>query len=89
MIFIWNSISDTQSKQQQVSMPIRSLDLCNLLYGSSVPITENQLCVGGEIGKDACSGFGGAPLVILDPNYKDKYFQVLSFANVLRMPIIS
>ncbi|XP_073980980.1 CLIP domain-containing serine protease HP8-like isoform X2 [Rhodnius prolixus] len=75
---------DTQSKQQQVSMPIRSLDLCNLLYGSSVPITENQLCVGGEIGKDACSGFGGAPLVILDPNYKDKYFQIgiMSFGSV-------
>ncbi|KAK9512438.1 hypothetical protein O3M35_000872 [Rhynocoris fuscipes] len=75
--------AETQPRQQQITLPICPLEQCILLYGSSVPITDNQLCVGGEAGKDACSGFGGAPLVIIDPKYKNKYFQIglMSFGS--------
>lgn len=29
-----------------------------------MPISDEQICAGGESGNDACSGFGGAPLIV-------------------------
>ncbi|KAF6211425.1 hypothetical protein GE061_011937 [Apolygus lucorum] len=62
--------------QQHLELPIQKIEFCALVYGSTVPITENELCVGGEADKDACSGFGGAPLVMLDTKVKNRYFQI-------------
>lgn len=64
------------SRQQQLELPIVALETCSKIYGRVIPITTNQLCVGGEAKKDACSGFGGAPLVLLDHVLKDRYYQV-------------
>nr|CAH7731605.1 unnamed protein product [Callosobruchus chinensis] len=38
-------------------------------------LDESQICAGGEQGRDACDGDGGAPLVCYVP-YEDRYFQV-------------
>ncbi|BES99608.1 Tryp_SPc [Nesidiocoris tenuis] len=69
--------------QQQLDLPVQKIEFCAAVYGSTVPITENELCVGGEAGRDACSGFGGAPLVVLDPKLKNRYFQIglMSFGS--------
>lgn len=53
-------------------MPLES---CAQVYERVVPVTSDQLCVGGERGRDACSGFGGAPLVALDAT-GSRYYQV-------------
>lgn len=61
------------SRQQLLDVPLVTLETCERIFGSSVPIHEGQLCAGGEEGRDACSGFGGAPLLL----YRDgKYVQV-------------
>ncbi|CAK1543047.1 unnamed protein product [Leptosia nina] len=52
------------SRQQQLEVPLLTLETCERIFGESVPIHEGQLCAGGEEGKDACSGFGGAPLIL-------------------------
>ena len=64
------------SRQQQLELPIVALETCSKIYGRVIPITTNQLCAGGEAKKDACSGFGGAPLVVLDHVMRDRYYQV-------------
>ncbi|KAJ2951788.1 hypothetical protein O0L34_g13953 [Tuta absoluta] len=69
----WGKLSgqnNVMSRQQQLEVPLVPLELCEQIFGSSVPINEGQLCAGGEEGRDACSGFGGAPLMI----YKDGQF---------------
>lgn len=52
------------SRQQQLEVPLVPLENCERIFGESVPVNEGQLCAGGEEGKDACSGFGGAPLLL-------------------------
>ncbi|XP_068085721.1 CLIP domain-containing serine protease B4 [Anabrus simplex] len=66
----------TPSREQQLELPIIALEKCSAVYGSIIPVNTNQMCVGGEEGKDACSGFGGAPLVLLDHVTRTKYYQV-------------
>lgn len=61
--------------QQQLDLPVVELQTCAQVYERVVPITSDQLCVGGEEGRDACSGFGGAPLVSLDAT-GSRYYQV-------------
>lgn len=34
------------------------------MYGSTLPVNENHVCAGGQRGNDACTGFGGAPLLV-------------------------
>lgn len=52
------------SRQQQLEVPLVSLSTCERIFGESVPVHEGQLCAGGEEGRDACSGFGGVPLLL-------------------------
>ncbi|XP_052132554.1 CLIP domain-containing serine protease B9-like, partial [Frankliniella occidentalis] len=61
--------------QQQLDLPIVQLETCAQVYERVVPVTSDQLCVGGEQGRDACSGFGGAPLVSLDAT-GTRYYQI-------------
>ncbi|XP_057664030.1 phenoloxidase-activating factor 3-like [Diorhabda carinulata] len=67
-------------KQQVLHLPIVSIQQCVRVYGGSLPVTEDQICAGGEAGNDACSGFGGAPLLVRHGN---TYYQVgiLSFGS--------
>lgn len=34
------------------------------MYGATLPVNENHVCAGGQRGNDACTGFGGAPLLV-------------------------
>lgn len=68
-------ISATPTKQQQLELPIIPIDKCKRLYSDSLPVTDDQLCVGGEANVDACAGFGGAPLILLDHTTHSQYYQ--------------
>lgn len=70
------SCAETQSIQQVVELPIIKRERCIQVYSDIIPVTQDHLCVGGEENKDACSGFGGAPLVYLDRSEEPKYYQV-------------
>lgn len=59
-----NKLDFQVSHQQKLEVPLVSLENCEKVFGDSVPVHEGQLCAGGEEGMDACSGFGGAPLLI-------------------------
>ncbi|XP_028136341.1 phenoloxidase-activating factor 3-like [Diabrotica virgifera virgifera] len=67
-------------KQQVLQLPIISLQQCVQVYGRTLSVTEDHLCAGGEAGNDACSGFGGAPLIVRHGN---THYQVgiLSFGS--------
>ncbi|RZF38117.1 hypothetical protein LSTR_LSTR005478 [Laodelphax striatellus] len=65
-----------RKRQQQIDLPVIGLDRCVRVYGGSVPLSMNEICVGGEEGKDACSGFGGAPLVLMDKVSKGHFTQI-------------
>ncbi|CAH1164733.1 unnamed protein product [Phaedon cochleariae] len=66
--------------QQILKLPIISIQECVRVYGRTLPISEEQVCAGGEPGNDACSGFGGAPLLV---RHGDMHYQVgiLSFGS--------
>jgi len=84
----WGKLSGQErlggSKQAQLDLPVLPVERCVEIYGGvgTVRIEGDHLCVGGE-GRDACTGFGGAPLVLLDPRSKDRYYQIglLSFGS--------
>ncbi|KAM3962003.1 CLIP domain-containing serine protease B4 [Aphomia sociella] len=72
----WGKLSGQNSavsRQQLLDVPLVTLETCERIFGESVPVHEGQLCAGGEEGRDACSGFGGAPLLL---NRNGQYFQV-------------
>ncbi|XP_038212672.1 CLIP domain-containing serine protease 14D-like [Zerene cesonia] len=67
MLVGWGKLSgqsSSVSRQQQLEVPLVALETCERIFGESVPIHEGQVCAGGEAGRDACSGFGGAPLIL-------------------------
>ncbi|CAG2055710.1 unnamed protein product [Timema podura] len=67
----------TPTRQQLIELPVLPMSTCQKVYSPVIPVSnQQQLCVGGEEGKDACSGFGGAPLVMLDHVQRTRYFQV-------------
>ncbi|XP_063538852.1 chymotrypsin-like protease CTRL-1 isoform X1 [Cydia strobilella] len=72
----WGKLSGQNNlvtRQQQLEVPLVSLSMCERVFGDSVPIQEGELCAGGEEGRDACSGFGGAPLLL---SRDGQYYQV-------------
>lgn len=71
-------------QQQQLDLPVLPLETCAQVYERVVPVTSDMLCVGGEEGHDACSGFGGAPLVTLDAT-GTRYYQVRDDALAMRV----
>ncbi|CAH0551632.1 unnamed protein product [Brassicogethes aeneus] len=71
---------DTPPNQQALALPIINIQQCANVYGKTLPVTEEQVCAGGQLGNDACSGFGGAPLLV---KHGDTFYQVgiLSFGS--------
>ncbi|XP_041981736.1 CLIP domain-containing serine protease 14D-like [Aricia agestis] len=72
----WGKLSGQNNmvgRQQQLQVPLKPLESCEQVFGESVPIHEGQICAGGEAGRDACSGFGGAPLLL---NRDGSYYQI-------------
>lgn len=72
--------TETPVKQQVLYLPIISIQQCVNVYGQTLPISDDQVCAGGELGNDACSGFGGSPLLV---KHGDTFYQVgiLSFGS--------
>ncbi|KAG5865155.1 hypothetical protein JTB14_009398 [Gonioctena quinquepunctata] len=66
--------------QQALYLPIISIQECIKVYGRTLPVSDEQVCAGGQPGNDACSGFGGAPLMV---RHGDTHYQVgvLSFGS--------
>ncbi|XP_031328977.1 CLIP domain-containing serine protease 14D isoform X2 [Photinus pyralis] len=83
LVIGWGKISGQHEAppfQQVIQLPILGLQQCSHVYGRTIPITENNLCVGGLAGRDVCEGFGGSPLV---EEQGGSYFQIgiLSFGS--------
>lgn len=72
--------TETPFRQQTLFLPIVTLRQCEKIYGKTLPISDEQICAGGERGQDACSGFGGAPLLV---RHSNTFYQVgiLSFGS--------
>ncbi|CAG9861846.1 unnamed protein product [Phyllotreta striolata] len=70
----------TPSRQQVLRLPIISLQQCQQVYGRTLPVGEDHICAGGEAGNDACSGFGGAPLLVRHGN-TNYQVGILSFGS--------
>ncbi|XP_034250570.1 CLIP domain-containing serine protease 2-like [Thrips palmi] len=63
----WGIFDLTLQKSSQelrtVHLPVVSNSICHALYRNQANITKRQMCAGGEIGFDACSGDSGGPLL--------------------------
>lgn len=88
MIFGWGKMSTTTIRLpeiQYLDVPLVPWDLCLRVYGSTGALDSQQsvegqwLCAGGEA-KDACQGFGGAPLVVKEQGVY-KQVGIMSFGS--------
>ncbi|XP_001651209.2 venom protease [Aedes aegypti] len=95
----WGKLSTSGTKSpelQSLEVPLTSWDQCVRAYSatgalqSTKSIEGEWMCAGGE-GRDACLGFGGAPLIIRE---RDRYAQIgiMSFGaetcGALNMPSV-
>lgn len=54
--FLWQTGTNSQIKLK-LNVPGRTLSECNARYSANlVRLTDNQLCAGGEKGRDSCRG---------------------------------
>ncbi|KAL4704913.1 hypothetical protein ACJJTC_005701 [Scirpophaga incertulas] len=67
----WGRVNSTvaQSRfKQHVQLPLVTLEECRRLYEQNVrdpaTVTTEQVCAGGEAGKDSCKGDSGGPLMM-------------------------
>lgn len=67
--FLWLIGTNSQIKLK-LNVPGRTLAECNTRYSANlVRLTDNQLCAGGEKGRDSCRGMcasNGIHLICLD-----------------------
>ncbi|KAF5298244.1 hypothetical protein FQR65_LT09755 [Abscondita terminalis] len=61
----WGATENSRSSdiKLKVDIPLLKNDECNKLLKDFKPITSNQLCAGGQQGKDSCQGDSGGPLM--------------------------
>ncbi|KAK4881498.1 hypothetical protein RN001_004817 [Aquatica leii] len=48
----------------KLQLPVLPYAMCQQKFGRIANITDNQICAGGEKGKDACQGDSGGPLMM-------------------------
>ncbi|KAF5298248.1 hypothetical protein FQR65_LT09759 [Abscondita terminalis] len=68
----------TSDYKLRAELPIASRNLCSQKIRDRAPITEDQLCAGGEDGKDSCQGDSGGPLLAKFPeviNGRKQFYQ--------------
>lgn len=77
-------LDNTSIVLQTVKLPILNFEACAKTY-KGINLTEsNQMCVGGEVGKDSCNGDSGGPLMkVLAVNGIPRYYLlgVVSFGS--------
>ncbi|XP_058790458.1 CLIP domain-containing serine protease B4-like [Phymastichus coffea] len=64
----WGSLGDDSPNSrvlQKVTLPIVSLEKCQILYSDVIKIGYKQFCAGGYRGMDSCSGDSGGPLQVV------------------------
>jgi transmembrane serine protease 9 len=60
-----------------VKLPIVQTDTCKQAFKREVNIGEQQMCVGGVLGKDSCSGDSGGPLMkVEDVDGPPRYYLI-------------
>lgn len=55
-------------------MPIVNIDECIKIYRFSASLTKNQICAGGDEGRDTCGGDSGG--IIAMPNDRGRWMGV-------------
>ncbi|XP_055372216.1 phenoloxidase-activating factor 2-like [Condylostylus longicornis] len=66
---------------KKIELPFVPRDQCQerlreSRVGKLFQLHESFVCAGGELGKDACKGDGGGPLICPIPGQKGRYYQV-------------
>ncbi|CAG9565380.1 unnamed protein product [Danaus chrysippus] len=60
-----NEYSTFSEKKLKAKVPVVKLEKCKNIYDySKHVITDNQICAGGEGGRDICDGDSGGPLMV-------------------------
>ncbi|XP_063908406.1 serine protease easter-like isoform X2 [Zophobas morio] len=86
----WGDTEDRRTRASpvklKVQLPVKSLPECNTTYSSltqgNVTLTLNQMCAGGEKGKDSCKGDSGGPLMTVGlDKYKDPHWIVAGIVS--------
>ncbi|KAK4881499.1 hypothetical protein RN001_004818 [Aquatica leii] len=53
----------TSDYKLRAEVPVASRNVCSQKIRNRAPITEDQICAGGDQGKDSCQGDSGGPLM--------------------------
>ncbi|XP_028135555.2 phenoloxidase-activating factor 1-like [Diabrotica virgifera virgifera] len=70
----------------KVDLPFRNKDECTALFkNTNVKLNDNQICAGGEEGKDSCQGDSGGPLMKRSNKEILQWYQegIISFGSTI------